>query len=272
MSTPEEPGPPRNLWGENVTASSRSSGSAGVHVDRHVGGGGREVHERHAARAVHELREGVVRRRDAGDVRAGGEGADLDGPVAVLVQQRLEGRRVHQAPLVGRDHHHVADGLAPGRLVGVVLHVGHEDHGPLARTQVDAGPEARRGLDAEDALELVDRAGHPRAEGDDHVVGAGVHVRLEDAVRLVVGEGHRGPGGAGLGVGVAHERPEVVQQPLLDGAVQAPAGGPVGVDDPLGAVRGPERLVRADGVQPEGLEVLLQVLHDRLHRRDDCRT
>ena len=122
-------------------------------------------------------------------------------------------------------------------------------------------PQALRGLESEDALELVDRARHARAEGEDDVVGSGVDVRLEEPVRLVVGERHRRAGGARLGVRVADEGAERVEQPRLDGTVQSPARRPVGVDDPLLAIRRLEGLVPSDGVPAERLEVLLQVVH-----------
>jgi hypothetical protein len=73
-------------------------------------------------------------------------------------------------------------------------------------------------------------------------------------------------------VGVADEGAEIVEQPLLDGTVEAPAGGPVGVDDALLALGRAEGLVAADGMLPERLEMLLQVVHLDLHPRDDCRT
>ena len=189
ITTPDDPGPPRNLCGEKSTASSALSRVAGrVHVDVDVRRGGGEVDERDAAGAVHQACHLVHRREDAGDVGAGAEGADLHRPLAVFVQLFLERREAHHAPRVGRHHHDVGDGLVPRRVVGVVLEVRDEDHRPFVRRDVDVASQSLGGLEAEDALQLVDGPGHAGAAGEHQVVGAGVHVALEDVVRLVVGE------------------------------------------------------------------------------------
>ena len=59
---------------------------------------------------------------------------------------------------------------------------------------------------------------------------------------------------------VADERPEPLEQALLDGAIQAAARRPVGVDDPLFPIRRAEGLVVAHRVGTEWLEVLLERL------------
>jgi len=64
-------------------------------------------------------------------------------------------------------------------------------------------------------------------------------------------------------MGVAHERTELLDQPGFDRAIEPAAGRPVGIDDPLLAVRGAECLVAADGVRAEGLEVPLQGVQRR---------
>ena len=104
----------------------------------------------------------------------------------------------------------------------MVLHVGDEDERTKLVRELAERREVLGEPQPEHPLQLVHHRGHPRALGDDHVVRGGVDVGLEDRLRLLVRAGHRHAGGAGLGVGVAHQRAELFDQPPLDGPVERP--------------------------------------------------
>ena len=101
-----------------------------MHVDVHVRCGRGVVHEAVAAVAMHDPGERVHRRTHAGDVGAGGEGADLQRAAPVPLEELLQGGEVHLPALVGRDDLHRRHRLQPGGLVGVMLHVRQEHEGP----------------------------------------------------------------------------------------------------------------------------------------------
>ncbi len=232
-----------------------------VHVDLHVRRRRGVVHERQAAVLVHDTRQFVDRRLDARHVRTGGERADLQRTVPVLVQQPRQGAHVHPTRLVRRNDHHFRQRLQPGRMVRVVLHVGHEHSRALILGHLDERHQLLRHLQPQDALQLVHRRGHPEARRQHHVVRTRIHVPLQDPLRFAVRQRHPGAGHARLGVRVPHERAEPSRQLLLDRPVQPSARRPVGIDDARLAVGRRKGLVPPHRVTPEGVEVALQLAH-----------
>ena len=71
-------------------------------------------------------------------------------------------------------------------------------------------------------------------------------VLLQERLGVLVGAGHRHAGGARFGVGVPHQRAELLEHAALDGRVEAAAGGPVRVEQRLLAAGAPEGVVQAD--------------------------
>ena len=231
-------------------------GVGGVHVDGHVGGGGGEVDEAVAAVAMHDRGHLVIGGVDAGDVGAGGERADLQVAVLVALQDLLQVVEVGEAVGTAAHDLDVAAAFVPGGVVGVVLHVG-DDHQRL----FPAAPREPAAIlvgdpQAQQALQLVDDGRHAEAGKEDGVVVAGVHVALDVLLRLAVGRGHARAGHRGFGVGVGHERAQAVGDVFLDGAVEAAAGRPVGIDDALLAIGGGEGLVDADHLAAVRGEIL----------------
>ena len=102
-----------------------------VHVDREIGPGGGVVPARLRAVAVQGDRHLVDIGHDPGHVRRGGEAAQLHPPVGVAAQLVLEVLEVDPAVVVLADGDDVGDGLAPRKLVGMVLVGPDEDHRPL---------------------------------------------------------------------------------------------------------------------------------------------
>ena len=140
----------------------------------------------------------------------------------------------------------------------MVLHVGDEDHRPELVREPAERRQLFREAEPEHPLELVDHRGHPGALGDDHVVGRGVDVLLQETLGPLVGAGHRHSGGAGLRVGVPDQRTELLHQPPLDGRVEPAARRPVGVEQRPLAVRAGETVIHADDVRAELREELLE--------------
>jgi hypothetical protein len=84
----------------------------GVHVDRNVWRRCGEVDDRDPTRTAHQSRHLVVRREDAGHVRAGAERADLERALGEGPQLFLQRGEAHQAARVSNDDH-VGDRLVP---------------------------------------------------------------------------------------------------------------------------------------------------------------
>ncbi len=86
---------------------------------------------------MHGPGERVDRQLDAGHVRTGRKGSDLQPPLRKLVKQVVQAIHVDQAALVGLDAHDVRQRLQPGRMVGVMLHMRDEDNRAILRRQPD---------------------------------------------------------------------------------------------------------------------------------------
>ena len=145
----------------------------------------------------------------------------------------------------------------------MVLHVGHEDDGAQLRGHVAERLDLFRNPQAEHPNHLVDDRGHTGTRRDDHVVRAGVHVLLDDAVRQVIGVRHQRARGARLRMRIADEGAEAIQQLAFDRPKQAPAGRPVRVDERLAAEGGRETLIDADDAAAERCEGSLEHVHRR---------
>jgi hypothetical protein len=144
-----------------------------IHLDLDVRPGGSEVPERQGAVLVKEDRDRPRVAEDPGDIRGRRERADLQRPVRVFAQGRLQPRQVDPPILVLADRDHVDHGLPPRQLIRVVLVWPDEDDRPLigrdVRPEAEALVQAGRDAQLEHADEEVDRAGHPGA-GEDHRV------------------------------------------------------------------------------------------------------
>ena len=230
-----------------------------VHVYRHVRRRRRVVPARERAVAVQHGRDGVRVLEDAGHVRGGREGADLEAaPAAKLHEPGLEVLVVDGARdrvLGNRDHVRVR--LAPRQQVAVVLVRPDEDDRPVGGGEV--GRE--RQVQAEDLDELADRPGAP-APGEEHHVRVAVpralrHLgphRLRHELPGLVPEARRlEPRDRGRGVRVAVEGQHFSLDVVLDHAQGPAARRPVGVEDPPRAKgTGEDRVPAHDGGADEG--------------------
>ena len=230
----------------------------GVHVDVDVGSGGGEVEEGEGAVPVEDAGEGVDVVQDAGDVRGGAERPDLPGTVLPLLELGVEVLDRDAPRLVEVDVDRVADRLAPGDVVGVVLHHRPEDDGTgvlgdLLR-QVVALLELVGDAQAQDVDEPVDRAGRPRADRDEDVFlrRADVARDLREG-RLVVVR-HQAAGVVALGVGVRHEGEDLLGELLLDVGVETPRGDEVEVAKRLQPGRRRDRGGGAEDAGPKAVE------------------
>ena len=151
-------------------------GAPEVHVDLHVGPRPRSPRKR--ARRAWEEDGGLGRLRpDPGDVRRGGEAADLEGAVCVRDELTLKLLKIDAPVRVLVDRHDVRDRLTPRELVGVVL-VGadEDDRAPLLRdgvTQIELAVELVGQRDVERVDQLVDGAGRTRTTEEHDVAVAG---------------------------------------------------------------------------------------------------
>ena len=99
----------------------------------------------------------------------------------------LECNEVELALAVEGNGHHIGDALAPGQLVGVMLIGADEDNGLslgqhlLVEKVAQITARCRCQRDADDLLELVDRAGSSCSAGDDTPLRTGID-RLLDAL------------------------------------------------------------------------------------------
>ncbi len=111
----------------------------------------------------------------------------------------------------------------------------------------------RRQRDAQDLLQLVDRAGRTRAARDDAAARSGVDGVLDGPLRLVQQPAHAAPGQVVLGVRVGVDALQVLQVALDE--VQAAAGRRVvAIHHQPAAERGLERGVDADDLRAEEVE------------------
>ena len=229
-----------------------------VHLDLDVGRGGREVPERERVVAMQHVGDRAGVREDSGHVRRCGERPDLQRTRRVRDELGLEGGEVDVAVAVLGDDDDVGDRLAPRQLVRMVLEWADEDHGPLLRRNLRGQPvaivERRRESQAEDADQLVDRAGCTRAAEDDAgLVGAADGV-VDDLARVVAQAARLQAGAGRLGVRVRVARQHLVADQVLDESERPPARRVVRVGDPAGAERPPHHLVVSDHRLPDALQ------------------
>ena len=124
----------------------------------------------------------------------------------------------------------------------------HRSLGPagIASLSWIAVVELGRDAQAEDADELVDRAGATRAGEDHHGVVVAADRVADDSAGVLAQPGGLQTGAAGLGVRVGVARQHLVADEVLEEA-EGPAGrGVVGVGDPAGTVRTGHHLVVTD--------------------------
>ncbi|OPZ80849.1 MAG: hypothetical protein BWY77_00899 [bacterium ADurb.Bin431] len=229
-----------------------------MHVDGDIGGGGGEIDKTQAAVLVHDAGHLVIGGADAGDVGAGGEGADLHLPVAVDAQQAFEIVEIDPALCIRFDHLDIGDAFQPGGLVGVVLHVGDKDHRAGLLWKIEIVCQLLREAQAEDALPLVHSGGHAGTGGDEHIIGAGMDMPLDALLGKMISPGHAGAGDTRFRMGVADKGAETAGHGLLDRPVEAPARGPVRIDDAMLAVGGRKTLIVSDDVVAEGGEAAFE--------------
>ena len=126
--------------------------------------------------------------QDPGDVRCGGERADLERAVRVALQLRGEMAGVDLPVVVLVDHHDVRQGLAPRQLVRVVLVRANEDDRPFGRgnpcAESVAIVEVGREADLQHVHEPVDRARGARAHEDHRVLVGGADRSPDQLARL----------------------------------------------------------------------------------------
>ena len=225
-------------------------GAVPVHLDRDVRCRRREVPERQGAVPVQQIGDRVGVGDDAGDVRRGGEGADLERAFLVRPQCSVQRSQVDVAVGVLGDRHDVADRLAPAELVGVVLERPDEHDRSLVGGdvlgQVVAVVEVGGNPQVEQPDQLVDRGRGAGAAEDHGHVRAGAQPGLDQLTRVLAQPGGLQSGAAGLGVGVGVARQHLVPDEVLEEGQRPTAGGVVGVGYPAGAVRAVHDLVVAD--------------------------
>eukprot|EP00053_Salpingoeca_punica_P014469 m.131571 g.131571 ORF g.131571 m.131571 type:complete len:821 (-) comp16464_c2_seq1:87-2549(-) len=223
-------------------AVGQALGGEQLHVDVQVGPAGRVVPEGQEAVAVQDDGDFHVLGDDAGDVGGGGEGADLQALARlVLEDELLEVDQVNHACLVQIDLDDIGDGLAPGQDVAVVLVWAVEDDGPLvlgdAAAQVVLVAEVVGDADVEHADELVDGSRGARAAKDDGVVlDGGVDGARDHLAGLAAEHGGLQARGRGFGVRVGVHGHDAVTDKVFDEGEAAARGGPVGIDERLGAI------------------------------------
>ena len=184
---------------------------------------------------------------DPGHVAGGRERADPQRAVGVRGELRVQPVEVDVAVGVLRDHHDVGDRLAPGQLVGVVLvRADEHDRPPLRRDGLGRPVALVRCPQAEDADQLVDRAGRAGSAEDDQRVLVAADGVADDPARVLAQAGGLQPGAAGLGVRVRVAGEHLAADEVLQEAERPPGGGVVGVRHPPRTVRARHDLVVAD--------------------------
>ncbi len=195
---------------------------------------------------------------DAGDVRRGREGADLEGAGGILLQSFSQDRQRDVPVEVLGDDDDVGDRLAPRQLVGVVLVGADEDDRPGLRRDVPAEVmgvlEGAGDAQAEDPDELVDGTRAPRAGEDDDGVLVAADGVADDRPGILAQPGGLQAGAGGLGVRVGVAGQDLVADEVLDERQRPAGGGVVGVGHPARAVRPREHLVVADDALPDGAQ------------------
>ena len=241
----------QELMGGKIDGIEVLSGLLGVHTNIYVRGRAGEIHEAEPAVAVHDFRDLVVGRKNPRHIGAGSDRCDFGFPPLVAGQEQLQVLQVYEPIFCGGDDLEVHDGFQPARLVGVVFHVGHEHDRAVFFREVYPVAVPLVDFQSEDALELIDYAGHARVRGDQYVLLFSAHVCLDDRLRMVVRLGHRISGDGRFGMRIAHERADFPGNQRLDGHIEPTAGRPVGIDDFFDPIRSLEGLPNSDRVLSE---------------------
>ena len=221
---------------------------------------------------MQERRDLVDRGAAPRDVRGGRKRAD---PHAALVlgqlEQLLEVGEVDPAVVAQVDLDDRGEALAPGDLIGVVFVRPDEDDG-LACLEVrgellvgllperrsdharELGARCRRQRDADDLLQLVDRARRARSDADDAPVRAGVDRILDRGLGLLEQARHRAAGDIVLGVRVGVDALQALNVALYDRQA-APGRRVVGINHEPVAERRGHGCVGADDAAPEIVKI-----------------
>ena len=204
-----------------------------VHVDLDVRRARGEVEAGEGIVGVQQLRDLADRRAHAGDVRGGRERADARAPWYSGACSSCSRCARSMPPSAARLTSTTV--ASPWRQVTSLLwcSYGPDEHDGLLRLLVTAErfelcrrrgtarrcsptvlARRRRQRDAQDLLQLVDRAGRAGAAGDDATLRPGVHRALDRALRLVQQPAHAAAGQVVLGVRVGVDALQVLQVAL----------------------------------------------------------
>ncbi len=223
---------------------------------------------------VQQARNLPHRRAHAGHVRGCRERTDAQATLILRCAQQLRQVREIHAP-VGRKPYGDDSGkaLPPGHLVGVML-VGTDEHDRLVcllepaefleprlaeelpQLLIEHRARGGRQRDAEDLLQLVDRAGGAGATGHDPSLRARVHRALDHALGLVQQVAHAATGDVVLRVGVGVD-PLQALQVALDENQAAPGRRVVAVDHEPAAERRVECRIDAHDLAAQEFEIPL---------------
>ncbi len=243
----------------------------GVHVDLDVRRAGRVVEARVRIVRVQQPRNLARGRAHARDVRSRRERTDAQPPLVFgQLQQVPQVLDVHAA-IRGEIHFdHGRQPLAPGDFVAVMLVRPHEDHRLLRLLEAPEllelrlaheGPQlvaddlARGGRqgDAQDLLQLVDRARCTRAARHDPTLRPRVDRALDGALRFVQQPAHAAAGEVVFGVGIGVDALQLLQV-LLDEEQAATRRRVVAVHHQAAAERRVEGGVDADDLRAQEVE------------------
>ena len=150
--------------------------------------------------------------------------------------------------LVGPDEHHRLPRLLEATEL-LELRVAHEGAQLVAHHLA----RGRRQRDAEDLLQLVDRAGRARAAGHDAPVRAGVHGALDGALRFVQQAAHAAARQVVFRVRVGVDALQVLQV-ALDEQQAAARRRVIAIDHQPAAERRLERRIDADDLGAQEIE------------------
>ena len=179
---------------------------------------------------MHQPSNVPIGRDNAGHIGGGGHRSHLDFALGFTQQILFEPSQIDLIAVESGNQAQFSQAFQPHGLIAVVFPMGDIDQGPLGKVIEYQLPMRFVTPPTQQAHQLSQRSSHPGPDIEQDIVRIGSNMRLYALMSLGQITRHLPPGVTVFGVSIGHDLAGQLADALLNGAIQAAAGGPVGVE------------------------------------------